>query len=181
MIANLSHIAFVITLVPREQAPARVGGHPAERTAAVLAATRNAVPVRVQLLTSPGGILCNPPPWGTLAAVDLTSGDVRWEVPLGRTPELSAVPEAPLGLAELWWHPHHRGRARVHRGGARYRAARLRRRDGHGAVGGGPADECPGDADDVPVGERQAVRRDRGGGHTGFGTNRGDHVAFALP
>ena len=81
-----------------------MGGHPAERTAAVLAATRNAVPARVQLLTSPGGILCNPPPWGTLAAVDLTSGDVRWEVPLGRTPELSAVPEA-----RHWGSPNYGG------------------------------------------------------------------------
>lgn len=34
-------------------------------------------------LLSSSGVPCNPPPWGTLAAVDLRSGEVRWEVPVG--------------------------------------------------------------------------------------------------
>lgn len=36
---------------------------------------------------SPSGAPCNAPPWGTLAAVGLVSGDVRWEVPLGTVPQ----------------------------------------------------------------------------------------------
>lgn len=40
-------------------------------------------------------------------AVDLTSGDVRCEVPLATMAELSAVPEAgQLGFAESRRHPH---------------------------------------------------------------------------
>jgi quinoprotein glucose dehydrogenase len=45
-------------------------------------------------LLSPLGLPCNPPPWGALTAVDLATGDVRWEVPLGSSPELSSVSQA---------------------------------------------------------------------------------------
>jgi quinoprotein glucose dehydrogenase len=34
-------------------------------------------------LLSPSGTPCNPPPWGTLVAVDLFSGRRVWDVPLG--------------------------------------------------------------------------------------------------
>src|SRR5262252_3995435 len=45
-----------------------------------------------EALTSPSGMLCNPLPWGALAAVELATGDVRWDVPLGASPELPAIP-----------------------------------------------------------------------------------------
>ena len=34
-------------------------------------------------LLSSTGVPCNTPPWGMLAAVDLATGEVRWEVPIG--------------------------------------------------------------------------------------------------
>src|SRR3979411_111737 len=34
-------------------------------------------------LLAPSGLPCNPPPWGTVAAVDLFSGKKVWDVPLG--------------------------------------------------------------------------------------------------
>jgi quinoprotein glucose dehydrogenase len=46
------------------------------------------------LLLSPLGVPCNPPPWGALAAVDLKSGKILWESTLGTTEEL-----APLDIA----------------------------------------------------------------------------------
>ena len=47
-----------------------------------------------EVLLSPLGLPCNKPPWGNLAAVDLESGALAWEVTLGNTRKL-----APLGLS----------------------------------------------------------------------------------
>jgi quinoprotein glucose dehydrogenase len=41
-----------------------------------------------QLLMSPSGAPCNPPPWGSLVAVDLAKGTILWNVPLGTTADL---------------------------------------------------------------------------------------------
>jgi len=37
-------------------------------------------------LRAPSGLPCNAPPWGALSAVDLATGAIRWETPLGVTP-----------------------------------------------------------------------------------------------
>ena len=47
-----------------------------------------------ELLVSPLGLPCNPPPWGVLTAVDLGSRKILRQVPLGTAEELN-----PLGLA----------------------------------------------------------------------------------
>jgi quinoprotein glucose dehydrogenase len=47
-----------------------------------------------ELLVSPLGLPCNPPPWGVLTALDLRGRKILWQVPLGTTEELN-----PLGLA----------------------------------------------------------------------------------
>jgi quinoprotein glucose dehydrogenase len=45
-----------------------------------------------QPLVSPSGLPCNPPPFGTLVAVDLGAGSIRWETPVGRIPGFESVP-----------------------------------------------------------------------------------------
>ncbi len=45
-----------------------------------------------ETLFSPLGVPCNPPPWGTLAAVDLATGELRWQVELGTIADLIPVP-----------------------------------------------------------------------------------------
>ena len=44
-------------------------------------------------LRAPSGLPCNPPPFGTLSAVDVATGKIRWEVPLGQLPFPGARPE----------------------------------------------------------------------------------------
>ena len=42
---------------------------------------------------------CAPPPWGTLAAVDMATGTIRWQVPLGSlAPNIPAVPRGAPSL-----------------------------------------------------------------------------------
>ena len=47
-----------------------------------------------EVLLSPIGLPCNPPPWGTLSAIDLNSRKILWQTPLGTTEAMN-----PLGLA----------------------------------------------------------------------------------
>jgi len=48
--------------------------------------------MRRDLLLSPLGLPCNPPPWGMLTAVNLNDGTLRWESVLGTIRDLAPVP-----------------------------------------------------------------------------------------
>jgi quinoprotein glucose dehydrogenase len=60
--------------------------------------------MRRDLLLSPLGLPCNPPPWGMLTAVDLNSGTIRWESVLGTVRDL-----APLPIPLAWGTPNFGG------------------------------------------------------------------------
>ena len=48
-----------------------------------------------RLLLGPKTLLpCTPPPWGTLTAIKASTGEIQWEVPLGRFPGTDNVPDA---------------------------------------------------------------------------------------
>jgi len=93
LIVNTQRIATYTRLVPRAEYDAMVeelGGAPAfgfepqEGTPYALE--------RYPLVSPQLGAPCNPPPWGTLVAVDLATGDIIWEVPLGTARDLAPWP-----------------------------------------------------------------------------------------
>ncbi len=79
-IINTNRLAHVVRLIPH-------GGEAAARAAEPKAEIGRGLGTPYaalrQVLISPLGIPCNPPPWGVLSAIDIESGTLRWQVPLG--------------------------------------------------------------------------------------------------
>lgn len=89
---NTSSVAHVVTLIPRERAPANEDEHGEDVEYAPMQGTPYGMTREV--LRSPVGLPCNPPPWGTLHAIDMNEGNIAWRSTIGTTEDL-----APLGLA----------------------------------------------------------------------------------
>lgn len=90
---NTTRAAFQVRLVPRDRFEAE---REAGKGRGLEFAPQQGTPyglVRAPLL-GPFGIPCNPPPWGTIAAVDLARGTIAWESTLGTTRDLAPVPIA---------------------------------------------------------------------------------------
>ena len=98
IVAPTNRLAATIWLIPRDQlAEARRNAGEAE------VATQRGTPYAMKRwwLMTPGHVPCTPPPWGALSAVDLRTGAIRWEVPLGFLPWLASQPEH-----ERWGSPN---------------------------------------------------------------------------
>ena len=94
LLINTSRAAQVITLVPRSRYAAERRGNP---KAEVRPQAGTPFAVKRELLVSLLGLPCNPPPWGTLTAIDMDSGKVRWTSVLGTERDLAPLP-IPLKL-----------------------------------------------------------------------------------
>ena len=85
LLANVMDLPWVVTLFRRaefEKARAqRRSGEYAAQEGTDWGMSRD-------MLTSNLGLPCTPPPWGTLHAVDLRTGDLLWSIPIGDLPLL---------------------------------------------------------------------------------------------
>ncbi len=182
LVVNATNLAFEVRLIPRADFESeRSGGRALLREYAPQAGTPFGM-VREPVL-SPFKLPCNPPPWGTLTAFSLESGEILWQRPLGTVPDLVPIRlPIELGLPNL-------GGPIATAGGLVFVAAAmdsvLRAFD----VETGEelwSDRLPAGGNATPMtylgpdGRQYVVLA--AGGHGKLGTRRGDHVlAWALP
>ena len=184
VLLNQTNLADAIKLLPRaEYAQAKQAGRGplGLREFAPMLGTPYGL-VREPVL-SPLMLPCTPPPWGTLAAVSLDDGAIRWQVPLGSVPDQLRIPlPVRIGLPNL-------GGPLVTAGGLVFVSASM---DGHLRAFDVETGEELWD-DRLPAGGNANPMSYRGrdgrqyvliaaGGHGKLGTRRGDSVvAYALP
>ena len=89
-IMNTIRVATVVTLL----SPDSIGEDTRRAGSDAAVARQDGAPYgsRRELLRSPLGLPCNAPPWGTLVAIDLDDGHVRWEKPLGTMSDFAHLP-----------------------------------------------------------------------------------------
>jgi quinoprotein glucose dehydrogenase len=182
LVTNTNRVAMVSTLIHREAPEAGASG--AEHGKYSVAPQKGTpYAVKREALLSPLGIPCSPPPWGMLHAVDLRSGEIAWEVPLGRLTDLTGVP-TPM----RWGSPNLGGPLVT--GGVVFIGATMDRRLRAFELGTGEllwTARLPASAQASPLtyrarpGGRQYVVVSAGG-HSAMGSSLGDQlIAFALP
>jgi len=183
LIANTNNLPYLVKLIPRDEFNAmretgavnRFKGEFGRQTGAPYAMYR-------EMLLSPGGTPCIAPPWGKLTAVDLNTGEIRWDAPLGRVPQLALSPKSSeFGSPNL-------GGSMVTAGGLVFIAAAMDDKLRAFDVETGKLiweGQLPASAQAAPMtyladGKQFVVIC--AGGHGNLGTKRGDHVvAFTLP
>jgi quinoprotein glucose dehydrogenase len=83
-IVPVNRLATAVRLIPRGQAKVKRMGEAASRIRAEYTDMHGTPYVmRREIVRSPKGLPCTPPPFGELVAVKLVSGRVTWRVPLG--------------------------------------------------------------------------------------------------
>lgn len=80
-VLNSSSLVSSVTLMPRDQYDPEKHKKPG---VAVYEMRESPYIMLREVLFSSLGAPCNPPPWGSLTAIDMNTGETRWQVPFGR-------------------------------------------------------------------------------------------------
>lgn len=94
-VAYVINVPFDVHLIPRNEQLAGLVRQAMSGTLRAELALQLGAPfamTRIALMT-PQRLLCNPPPWGELVAVNLSTGKIAWKTPLGTTEDL--IPDRP--------------------------------------------------------------------------------------
>jgi quinoprotein glucose dehydrogenase len=92
LVTNTMRLVHEITLIPQDRLEAERKAHAKGEYARQRGA---AYAMRRDLVRSALGVPCNAPPWGMLHAIDLKTGALKWEVPLGTARDL-------IAFGDLW-------------------------------------------------------------------------------
>jgi quinoprotein glucose dehydrogenase len=77
LFVNTNNLAAQVRLIPRDKVRSdNEDGDYGPQTGSPYGMLR-------RFLQSPSDLPCSAPPWGTLTAVDMTEGKIRWQIPLG--------------------------------------------------------------------------------------------------
>lgn len=183
LFVNVNILPFEVRLIPRDEYTRMRSSGEANRLKGEFGSqTGTPYAMYREPLMSPSGTPCIAPPWGKLTAVDLASGEIRWETPLGRIPQL-----APMGEKAAEFGSINLGGSMATAGGLVFIAAAMDDKLRAFDAGSGKViweGQLPASAQAAPmtygIGGKQFVVI-CAGGHGRLGTKRGDYVvAFAL-
>jgi quinoprotein glucose dehydrogenase len=91
---NTSNVMHLVTLIPRKDYAAVKKANPGKEVSPNTGAPFG---MKREVLLSPFGMPCNPPPWGQLHAIDMHDGHELWAVPLGTTQDMMPFSQYILG------------------------------------------------------------------------------------
>ena len=95
MVANPPRMGSISLLIEREGEPTPLGDEKDISTDMdIIIRPQNGVPYEAgaKMFVSTYKLPCNAPPWGVLTAINLATGEVRWEQPFGTTAAQTLIP-----------------------------------------------------------------------------------------